>query len=54
MKDIAAPMKKSLSLHEVADLDQVLDIALVGGLAALERPASVRPAPPRPAPAAQA
>jgi len=38
MKDIAAPMKKSLSLHEVDDLDQVLDIALVGGLAALERP----------------
>ena len=37
MKDIAAPMKKSLSLHEVEDLDQVLEIALVGGLAALER-----------------
>jgi ATP-dependent Lon protease len=37
MKDIAAPMKKSLSLHEVADLDQVLDLALVGGMAALER-----------------
>ncbi len=37
MKDIAAPMKKSLSLHEVDDLDQVLDQALVGGLAALER-----------------
>ncbi len=37
MKDIAAPMKKSLSLHDVADLDEVLDIALVGGLAALER-----------------
>jgi ATP-dependent Lon protease len=39
MKDIAAPMKKSLSLHEVEDLDQVLEIALVGGLAALERKA---------------
>jgi ATP-dependent Lon protease len=37
MKDIAAPMKKSLSLHDVEDLDQVLEIALVGGLAALER-----------------
>jgi ATP-dependent Lon protease len=37
MKDIAAPMKKSLALHEVSDLDEVLDIALVGGLAALEK-----------------
>ena len=37
MKDIAAPMKKSLALHEVDDLDQVLDLALVGGLGALER-----------------
>lgn len=39
MKDIAAPMKKSLALHEVDDLDQVLDLALVGGLGALERKA---------------
>jgi ATP-dependent Lon protease len=37
MKDIAAHLKKSLHLHEVEDLDQVLDIALVGGLAALEQ-----------------
>jgi ATP-dependent Lon protease len=37
MKDIATHLKKSLELHEVEDLDQVLDIALVGGLAALEK-----------------
>jgi len=36
MKDIAAPLKKALTFHEVDDLDQVLDIALVGGLKALE------------------
>jgi ATP-dependent Lon protease len=40
MKDIASHLKKSLEMHEVLDLDEVLDIALVGGLAALERPSS--------------
>ncbi|MEJ2667094.1 MAG: endopeptidase La [Deinococcales bacterium] len=37
MKDIAAHLTKSLSLHEVDDLDGVLELALVGGLEALER-----------------
>ncbi len=37
MKDIATHLKRSLQLHEATDLDQVLDVALVGGLAALER-----------------
>mgnify|MGYP001133231488 FL=1 len=36
MKDIGAHLTKSLTMHPVADLDQVLDVALVGGLAALE------------------
>ncbi len=36
MKDIAGHLKRSLHFHEVDDLDQVLDVALVGGLAALE------------------
>jgi ATP-dependent Lon protease len=44
MKDIATHLKKSLELHEVDDLDQVLDIALVGGLAALERQRAATPA----------
>ncbi len=37
MKDIAGHLTKNLQMHEVDGLDQVLDIALVGGLAALER-----------------
>ncbi len=37
MKDIAAHLKRSLHMHEADDLDQVLDVALVGGLAALEQ-----------------
>jgi ATP-dependent Lon protease len=36
MKDIATHLTKSLQLHEVADLDGVLDLALVGGVEALE------------------
>jgi ATP-dependent Lon protease len=36
MKDIATHLKRSLHLHEAEVLDQVLDVALVGGLAALE------------------
>jgi ATP-dependent Lon protease len=58
MKDIAAPLKKSLTFHEVDDLDQVLDIALVGGLKALEAKTTAKKAPTRrskpPAAAAQA
>jgi ATP-dependent Lon protease len=58
MKDIAAPLKKALTFHEVEDLDEVLDIALVGGLKALEakiapkKPTNRRAKPP--AAAAQA
>jgi len=37
MKDIATHLKRSLHMHEASDLDDVLDVALVGGLAALER-----------------
>jgi ATP-dependent Lon protease len=37
MKDIAAHLKRTLHMHEADDLDQVLDVALVGGLAALEQ-----------------
>ncbi|HKI56225.1 MAG TPA: endopeptidase La [Trueperaceae bacterium] len=37
MKDIATHLTKTLQLHEVGDLDKVLDLALVGGLEALER-----------------
>jgi len=36
MKDIATHLTKSLQLHEVSDLDGVLELALVGGVAALE------------------
>ncbi len=36
MKDIAAHLTKGLQLHPVDNLDEVLDVALVGGLAALE------------------
>ena len=37
MKDIATHLTKSLQLHEVGDLDGVLDLALVGGVEALEK-----------------
>jgi len=37
MKDIATHLTKSLQLHEVGDLDDVLDLALVGGVEALEK-----------------
>ena len=37
MKDIATHLTKSLQLHEVGDLDGVLDLALVGGVESLER-----------------
>lgn len=43
MKDIANHLTKSLRLHSVDSLDNVLDHALVGGLAALE--ANALPAP---------
>ncbi len=36
MKDIAGHLTKTLHIHEVEDLDQVLEIALVGGLKSLE------------------
>jgi len=36
MKDIATHLTKSLQLHEVSDLDGVLELALVGGVEALE------------------
>jgi len=36
MKDVPAHLLKSLHLHPVDDLDSVLDLALVGGIAALE------------------
>src|SRR5690554_5581051 len=36
MKEIAPHLRKSLDMHPVSNLDQVLDIALVGGVAALE------------------
>ncbi len=37
MKDIATHLTKNLQMHEVGDLDRVLDLALVGGLEGLER-----------------
>jgi hypothetical protein len=37
MKDIATHLTKSLQLHEVSDLDDVLERALVGGVEALEK-----------------
>jgi ATP-dependent Lon protease len=48
MKDIAPHLKRSLHLHEVEDLDQVLETALVGGLAALERSSGSGETPKRP------
>ena len=36
MKDVATHLTKSLQVHEVDDIDQALDVALVGGLDALE------------------
>lgn len=36
LNDIPQHLRKSLSFHAAEDLDQVLDIALVGGVAALE------------------
>ncbi|MFA5550184.1 MAG: endopeptidase La [Trueperaceae bacterium] len=43
MKDIAAHLTKGLQTHAVEDLDQVLDVALVGGMAALEAAGSKGP-----------
>jgi len=37
MKEVAAHLVRSLELHPVEDIDQALDVALVGGLAALEK-----------------
>lgn len=37
MKEIAPHLKRSLDLHAVDNLDEVLDLALVGGLKALEK-----------------
>src|SRR5690606_19075639 len=37
MKDVATHLTKSLQVHEVDDIDQALDAALVGGIAALEK-----------------
>jgi ATP-dependent Lon protease len=36
MKDVAGHLTRSLHMHEVDDLDGVLDVALVGGMEALE------------------
>src|SRR5690606_18403215 len=36
MKDVASHLTKSLQFHQVDDIDQALDVALVGGLAGLE------------------
>jgi len=36
MKDVATHLTKSLHVHDVEDVDQALDVALVGGVAALE------------------
>ncbi|HLU83440.1 MAG TPA: S16 family serine protease, partial [Trueperaceae bacterium] len=36
MKDIAPHLTKSMHFHQVDDIDQALDVALVGGLAGLE------------------
>ncbi len=36
MKDIGAHLTKTLNMHPVASLDEVLEVALVGGLGALE------------------
>ena len=37
LKEIAPHLRKSIEAHPVSDLDGVLDVALVGGLAALEK-----------------
>ena len=37
MKDIAPHLVRSLELHAVEDIDHALDVALVGGLAELEK-----------------
>ena len=42
MKDIPNHLKKSLHLHNVDHLDEVLDYALVGGLKALEKNAKTK------------
>ncbi|HET8984992.1 MAG TPA: endopeptidase La [Trueperaceae bacterium] len=42
MKDVAPHLTKSLQFHQVDDIDEALDVALVGGLAGLE--ARVSPA----------
>jgi len=42
LNDIPAHLRKSLSFHSVDDLDQVLDVALVGGLKALEAQANTK------------
>jgi ATP-dependent Lon protease len=42
MKEIAPHLKRSLDLHSVSDLDEVLDLALVGGLKALEKAGQAR------------
>ena len=42
MKDIPNHLKKSLHLHNVDNLDEVLDYALVGGLKALEKNAKTK------------
>ena len=36
LNDVPQHLRKSLSFHPAEDLDQVLDVALVGGLKALE------------------
>ncbi|MEX2536190.1 MAG: endopeptidase La [Trueperaceae bacterium] len=43
MKEIAGHLKKSLTFHAVDDLDDVLDVALVGGIKALEKTGGKNP-----------
>lgn len=36
MKDVPTHLTKALQVHDVQDIDKALDVALVGGIAALE------------------
>jgi ATP-dependent Lon protease len=49
LQEIPAHLRRSMSFHPVENLDQALEIALVGGLKALERPviSDIKPKTPR-------
>ena len=51
MKDVAGHLTRALHMHEADDLDAVLDVALVGGMEALEARAKGGAAPGGPGPA---